>query len=221
MKVDMKSGYRLIPLCLAALPLTAWAAPETLENWQDEKNASQPAWMISQLLGDDVIAGENTEVGEVTDVVLDEEGNVTSIIVYSNGNQVERGYREVSWPVKLFEPSDVLLSIAQQPSAFGELEHSETPQELIGEDRFSADSILGMSVQVEDKPYGEVEDLGIDEQGQVTSAVIDPDGLETSDYWIPSDMGWISPEWILVIPYTQSEIEQTAPYENQDNSTSS
>ncbi|MHB0776087.1 PRC-barrel domain-containing protein [Halomonas sp. WWR20] len=220
MNIDMRGGRGLIPLCLAALPLAAEAAPETLENWQSEKDASQAAWTISQLLGDDVIAGENTEVGEVTDVVLDKEGNITSIIVHSNGNQVERGYRKVEWPVKLFEPSDVLLSIAQQPSEFGKLEHSDSPQGLIGEDMFSADSVLGMSVQVEGLPYGEVEDLGIDEQGQVTSAIIDPDGVETPDYWIPSEMGWISPEWILVIPYTQSEIEQTTPYEKQDNSKS-
>ena len=209
----MKQLHRLIPLCAAALPLTAMAAPENLSDWQNQRSDPSTAWTITQLLGDDVIAGENTEVGEVADVILDAQGNIQSLLVYSNGNAVERGFYTTEWPVKLFEPTDVLLSIDQQPSEFGNQQSTLSPQELFGQNQFSASAMLGMGVQVEDSAYAEIEDLVVNDQGQVTSAIIDPDGMETDNYWIPTEMGWVNPDWILVLPYSQSDIEQSGSYQ--------
>lgn len=205
---------RYIPLCAAALPLTAIAAPDNLDDWQNQRSDLSSTWTITQLLGDDVIAGEDTEVGEVADVMLDAEGNIQSLLVYSNGNQVEQGFRTVEWPVLLFEPNDVLLSIAQQPSEFGDQQVAGSPHELIGENQFSAVNILGMGVQVEDAAYAEVEDLVVNEQGQVTSAIIDPDGIDTDSYWIPTEIGWIDPEWVMILPYTRGDIEQSGAYQD-------
>ncbi|NYS62032.1 PRC-barrel domain-containing protein [Vreelandella salicampi] len=199
---------RLIPLC-AALPFTAMAAPENLSDWQNQRSDSASNWTITQLLGDDVIAGENTEVGEVTDVILDDQGNLQSLVIYSNGNAVERGFRTVEWPVKLFEPSDVLLSIGHQPSAFGDQQVTLSSVELFGQNQLSARAMLGMGVHVEGSPYAEIEDLILNDQGQVTSAVIDPDGMETDNYWIPTDFGWINEDWVMTMPYSQSDIEQS------------
>ncbi|MBS9405536.1 PRC-barrel domain-containing protein [Halomonas sp. TRM85114] len=203
---------RLFPLCIAALPLTAMAAPENLSDWQDQRGDPSSTWTISQLLGDDVIAGENTEVGEVTDVIFDDQGTIQSLVVYSNGNAVERGFRTVEWPVKVFEPSDVLLSIGQQPSEFGNQQVTHSPVEFFGQNQFSARTMLGMGVQVEGSPYAEIEDLVLNEQGQVTSAVIDPDGMETANYWLPTDIGWINEDWVMILPYSQSDIEQSDSY---------
>lgn len=210
----MTALQRYITLCAAALPLTAVAAPDNLDDWQDQRSDPASTWTMTQLLGDDVIAGEDTEVGEVADVFLDAEGNVESLLVYSNGNEVERGFRTVDWPVLLFEPSDVLLSIAQQPSEFGDQPVASSPQELIDEDQYSAVSMLGMGVEVEGSAYAEVEDLVMNEQDQVTSAIIDPDGMDTDNYWIPTDFGWIDPEWVMVVPYSQSDIEQAGTYQD-------
>ncbi|MFW3615257.1 PRC-barrel domain-containing protein [Billgrantia antri] len=207
---------RYIPLCVAALPLTALAAPGNLDDWQNQRSDSASTWTMRQLLGDDVIAGEKTEVGEVADVLLDAEGRVESLLVYSNGNEVNRGFRTVEWPVLRFEPSDVLLSIAQQPSEFGDQPVASSPQELIGEDQYSALSMLGMGVEVEGAAYAEVEDLVVNEQNQVTSAIVDPDGMDTDSYWIPTDLGWIDPEWIMIVPYSQSDIEQAGAYQGDD-----
>jgi sporulation protein YlmC with PRC-barrel domain len=205
--------HRLIPLCAAALPFTAVAAPENLNDWQNQRSDPSTAWTMTQLLGDDVIAGENTEVGEVADVILDAQGSIQSLLVYSNGNQVERGFRTVEWPVKLFEPEDVLLSITQTPQEFGNQQTTRSPRELFNQNQLSASSLLGMGVQVGGSAYAEVEDLVVNDQGQVTSAIIDPDGLETDNYWIPTELGWVSPEWMLVVPYSQSNIEQTGSYQ--------
>ncbi len=203
---------RLIPLCAAALPFTAMAAPENLNDWQNQRGDPSSTWTISELLGDDVIAGENTEVGEVTDVIFDDQGAIQSLVVYSNGNQVERGFRTVEWPVKVFEPSDVLLSIGQQPSEFGNQQVTLSPVELFDQNQFSARAMLGMGVQVEGSPYAEIEDLVLNEQGQVTSAVIDPDGMETANYWVPTDFGWINSDWLMILPYSQNDIEASDPY---------
>ncbi|MCG7601590.1 PRC-barrel domain-containing protein [Halomonas sp. McH1-25] len=209
----MKHLHRLIPLCAAALPFAAMAAPEDLSDWQNQRGDPSASWAITQLLGDDVIAGENTEVGEVADVILDAQGNIQSLLVYSNGNAVERGFYTTEWPVKLFEPSDVLLSIDQQPEEFADQQHSTSPQQFFNEDQYSASSILGMGVQVEESAYAEVEDLVVNDQGQVTSAIIDPDGMDTDNYWVPTDLGWVNPAWILVVPYSQSDIEQSGAYQ--------
>ncbi|MEH6641671.1 hypothetical protein [Vreelandella glaciei] len=207
--------YRLIPLYVTVLPLTAMAAPENLSDWQNQRSDPDTTWTITQLLGDEVIAGENTDtgVGKVADVILDDQGNIQSLLVYSNGNQVERGFRTVEWPVKLFEPSDVLLSIRHQPSEFGNLQVTLSPEELFGQNQFSASSILGMGVHVEGLPYAEIEDLVLNDQGQVTSAVIDPDGMETASYWVPTEFGWINPDWTMVLPYPKSDIEQAGSYQ--------
>ncbi len=210
--------YRLLPLCAAALPFTAMAAPENLSDWQNQRGDPSSTWTITQLLGDDVIAGENTEVGEVADVIFDDQGIIQSLIVYSNGNQVERGFRIVEWPVEVFEPSDVLLSIRQQPSEFGNQQVTLSPDELFGQNQFSASDMLGMSVQVEGSPYAEIEDLVLNEEGQVTSAVIDPDGMETVNYWIPAEIGWVNPDWVMVLPYSQIDIEKTDSYRSNSSS---
>ncbi len=214
----MKRLHRLIPLCAAALPFTAMAAPDNLSDWQNQRSDSSSTWTITQLLGDDVIAGENTEVGEVADVILDRQGNIQSLLVYSNGNQVERGFRTVEWPVKVFEPDDVLLSIDQQPAKFGNRQATRSPQTLYDKNQLSASAMLGMGVQVEDSPYAEVEDLVVNDQGQVTSAIIDPDGMDTDNYWLPTDLGWVNPEWVMVMPYSQSDIEQTGAYQGNSES---
>lgn len=210
--------HRLIPLCAAALPFTAMAAPDNLSDWQAQRSDPTSTWTITQLLGDDVIAGKNTEVGEVADVLLDRQGNIQSLLIYSNGNQVERGFRTVEWPVKIFEPRDVLLSLGQQPSEFGKRQIARSPQKLYGQDQLSASAMLGMGVQVGGSPYAEVEDLIVNDQGQVTSAVIDPDGLDTDNYWIPTDLGWVNPEWVMVVPYSQEAIEQSGAYQGNSNS---
>ncbi len=226
----MANLYRLIPLCAAALPFTAMAAlpftamaaaPENLSDWQNQRSDPSSTWTITQLLGDDVIAGENTEVGEVSDVIFDDQGTIQSLVVYSNGNQVERGFRTVEWPVEVFEPSDVLLSIGQQPPEFGDLQVTLSPAELFGQNQFSARAMLGMGVQVEGSPYAEIEDLVLNEQGQVTSAIIDPDGMETANYWIPTEIGWVNPDWIMVLPYPQSDIEQTGSYQRNSSGNNS
>ncbi|CAM4239206.1 PRC-barrel domain-containing protein [Vreelandella rituensis] len=178
----MKHLNRLIPLFAAALPFTAMAAPENLNDWENQRSDPASSWTINQLLGDDVIAGENTKVGEVTDVIFDDQDNLQSLVIYSNGNAVARGFRTVEWPVKLFEPSDVLLSIGQQPSEFGNQQVTLSPAELFGQNQFSARAMLGMGVHIDGSPYAEIEDLVMHEQGQATSAVIDPGGMETTNY---------------------------------------
>lgn len=214
----MVNQYRWIPLCAVSLPFTilpfmAMAAPENLSDWQNQRSDPSSTWTITQLLGDDVIAGENTEVGEVADVIFDDQGTIQSLVVYSNGNQVERGFRTVEWPVEVFEPSDVLLSIGQQPSEFGDQQATLSPVELFGQNQFSARTMLGMGVQVEGSPYAEIEDLVLDEQGQLTSAIIGTDGIDATNYWVPTEIGWVNPDWIMVLPYSQSDIEQTDSYQ--------
>lgn len=209
----MKHLNRLIPLFAVALPFTTMAAPENLTDWENQRSDHASSWTINQLLGDDVIAGENTEVGEVTDVIFDDQGNLQSLVIYSNGNAVARGFRTVEWPVKLFEPSDVLLSIGQQPSEFGNQQATLSPEELFGQNQFSARALLGMGVHVDGSPYAEIEDLVMNEQGQATSAVIDPDGMEVANYWVPTDFGWINADWAMIMPYSQSDIEQSGSYQ--------
>ncbi|SFU65465.1 PRC-barrel domain-containing protein [Halomonas korlensis] len=208
----MINQYRLIILCIGALPFTVMAAPENLSDWQDQRSDPSSTWTITQLLGDDVIAGEDTEVGEVADVIFDDQGNIQSLVIYSNGNQVERGFRTIEWPVEVFEPSDVLLSIGQQPSEFGDQQVTLSPGELFSQNQVSARAMLGMGVQVEGSPYAEVEDLILNEQGELTSAVIGTDGIEATNYWLPTELGWVTPDWIMVLPYSQSDIERTDSY---------
>ncbi len=78
--------------------------------------------------------------------------------------------------------------------------------------------MLGMSIQVEGSPYAEIEDLVLNEEGQVTSAVIDPDGMETVNYWIPTEIGWVNPDWVMVLPYSQIDIEKTDSYRSNSSS---
>ncbi|MEC9482265.1 MAG: PRC-barrel domain-containing protein [Halomonas sp.] len=209
----MKMTHRLIPVLAAALPLTAMAAPQNLSNWQGGQ--INEAWTLSQLLGDDVIAEQDTEVGEVVDVLFNEQGQIDSIIVYSNGNNVSPGYRRIDWPVDVFEPTDPLLSINQPPSAFGNLQSFESISALADAgglySLYSGESMVGMGVRTGNSPYGEVEDIVI-ANDRITSTVVDPDGRDTVNYRIPSELGWIGSDWVLVVPYSQSEIEQTRPY---------
>lgn len=212
--------HRLLPLCLATLSLPAMAAPQSLDDWRDQRPDSVDTWTLSQLIGDDVIAGENSEVGEVDDVILDTDGNIQSLVVYSNGNHAERGYRQVDWPVEVFEPFDPTLSIAEKPDAFAKQQVQDSAAALAGDEQFLASRLLGMGVQVEGAPYAEVEGLIVDADDQVSSVVIDPDGLDTADYWIPTDLGWINPEWAMIVPYGKSEVESAGSYQDGDENAS-
>lgn len=201
----------LTPILAIAYPLTAVGAPADLSEWPGGSYDKNTDWVITQLLSDDVIASQHTEVGEVYDVLLDADGTIQSILIYSNGNHAERGYYQVDWPVKSFEPTDPTLSIAMSVEQFQQLETAQTADSLIGENQYGARELLGMGVWVDELAYAEVGNLVVNDNEQVVSAIIDPDGLDTPDYWIPTDLGWISADRVIVVPYSQSAIEGVEP----------
>lgn len=207
----MRKYFWLPSLLAAAYPFAALAAPQSLDEWPGGTFDESTDWVITELISDEVIASQHTEVGEVYDVVLDADGAIQSIIVHSNGNHADRGYREVEWPVDAYEPPDPTLSLTKSVEEFQQLDAAQSAEELIGEGEFSARDLLGMGVWVEGRPYAEIGNLVVSDGAQVVSAIIDPDGLDTPDYWIPTDLGWITTDWVIVVPYSQSAIEDIEP----------
>ena len=209
----MKRAGSLSGLILAALPAAALAAPDSLDQWHTSTGTDH-TWPISALMGDDVIAGSNTEVGNVTDVVLGDQGRIMSLIVHSNGNAVDAGYYQVEWPVKLFEPGDVLLSIDATPETFAQMTRLDSPADAVADHHYLASQLLGMGVEVEGNAWEEIENLIVSGDQRINSIVIAKDGADSADYWIPASPGWINAQQVMVVPYAQADIESGHDYMN-------
>lgn len=212
----MRNTTRSIVLAALLAMLVAPAGAATgLERWDYEPLIDD--WRASAVLGGDVFTRNGREIGDVTDLIFNAQGYITTVIVRADRSVVESGdaYYPVRWGNVDFDPNARAITVDRTLSSIRDLPSRASAAAVTPTGDHRASRLIGLAAALDDRaPYGEVDDLLIDAgAGRLSALLIEPDGRDAAQIAVPAHMAWIDSDTATVeLPFRLEVIDALAVF---------
>ena len=180
-------------------------------------------WTVQQLFDTEVRGSENDEIGEIENLVIDADGNVTKVIIEAGGFlDIGDTHFAVDWDQVEIGPEMAWVEVPVDEDNVPEFSLFEGDEEVAtGPRAWRASELLNDYVSLQDSPrYGIVDDIVIDRQGKVQAVVVYPDvtygvgrPYAYPYYGYADDPAFDPGAESYDLPYTLSEVQELGPFD--------
>jgi sporulation protein YlmC with PRC-barrel domain len=190
----------------------AKAQKQDLRNW-NVSELYHNTWSANEMIDTDVRGANREEIGEVKDIVVDPDGNVTKVVV-EVGGLLEMGDQHIGVPFKDVKigPDMQWVQVPLKEvengtySLFGRVPQGEEVRTAA--DTWRVNELLGDYASLTDMPrYGMVNDALFDKQGKLQAVLVTrPAGLWGAAGWYGYPYYGYAPGNPYALPYSTAEV---------------
>jgi sporulation protein YlmC with PRC-barrel domain len=180
-------------------------------------------WTVEQLYDTEVRGSENDEIGEIENLVINPDGEVTKVIIESGGFlDIGDTHFAVNWEDLEFGPAMEWVEVPVDEDNLEEFSLFDGGDEVeTGPRAWRASELINDYVALEDnRRYGIVQDIVISHDGTVEAVVVYPDvaygvgGPYAYPYYgYRYDPAFDPSGETYNLPYTMSEIQELGPFD--------
>ena len=208
-----------ITLTLAAAPLAAASADKIdIVAWnQDDLYDGLTA---EQLFDNEVRGADGEDIGEIENLVVSADGKVDKVIVEAGGFvDIGDTHFAVPWDQVEFGPNLEWVRVPVDEDSIENFSLFEGEEVETGPRAWKASELINDYVALQDVPgYGIVQDIVLDQDGNVEAVVVYPDvaygvGRPYAYPYYGYDRDFDPGAETYQLPYTMSEIQELGPFD--------